>query len=705
MMLPQLLCTEHSKTFSYLWEYIKEELLRTYSFDQSSQYSWYILGIGILLSFFILRNRETRRWIMQHLMHCAILVFSLGVLLYILGFNHEGTEHNPLALLLRSVIASMEMFVSESDLIEVQDVFKENPYYMLMFSVVHFLAICISAAFILHVLGVRVVSAIKMFWLFNWYRKKNLHLYVFLDLSEESITLAKSISEREKEERERYQIIFVHTPMEKSHLERFSFSHLLSFADSKNEKLEEILSLNAYLTYSRRSIYIEMSDEEWDATMGLNRLKRFICQRAKVLSFFCMSMDEEANINAAIALHERYPWAKVYCHARKSNERELLEDANFKFVDSANLSVMELKNKGEYHPINFLPDSCVDCKTATVSGEFNALLVGLGETGRDVYRFLYEFGALPTKNHQLLPLNIYAVDKNMDKIVGAFLHKMPAIDKREKDRGRHFIKSDIGSDDFWARLYLLVDKLNCVYVTLGDNRTNIELAIDIYEYIFRHRSANLTPVYIFIRSCQIEYYQQMVRIIDKYNGKADSDSPRLVLFGAMEKILSYDMVINDSILKQAKLFHAIYEKIDLSMNQQERTVQCNQLWSHDFGKNEGVLQEIFDAKRKASQNIANSLHIPTIIRLGGKTAYKDLTAEQRENLAICEHQRWVAAHELLGYDRYNGGDANLRKKIHTDMVEYDEIGDHVEDVTVKKKYKATKQMYDFRVIETSYKLL
>lgn len=66
---------------------------------------------------------------MQHLVGCAVGVFILGTFLYVIGFNDEGTGHNPLALLLRSVIASMEMFVSESELIEVQPDMKHNPYY------------------------------------------------------------------------------------------------------------------------------------------------------------------------------------------------------------------------------------------------------------------------------------------------------------------------------------------------------------------------------------------------------------------------------------------------------------------------------------------------------------------------------------------------------------------------------------------------
>lgn len=49
-----------------------------------------------------------------------LAVFLLGVVLYFIGFNDHGSRDNVLALLLRASMSSIEMFVSESDLIEVK---------------------------------------------------------------------------------------------------------------------------------------------------------------------------------------------------------------------------------------------------------------------------------------------------------------------------------------------------------------------------------------------------------------------------------------------------------------------------------------------------------------------------------------------------------------------------------------------------------
>ncbi len=80
-----------------------------------------------------------------------------------------------------------------------------------------------------------------------------------------------------------------------------------------------------------------------------------------------------------------------------------------------------------------------------------------------------------------------------------------------------------------------------------------------------------------------------------------------------------------------------------------------------------------------------------------------LTEEQRTNLAICEHMRWVAAHEFMGYGHYVQGECDARRRTHTDMVDYDSIGTHIRDHAEREIYRSEKQHYDSLVIEASYK--
>ncbi len=359
-----------------------------------------LLGLlgAIFLVGFIFKRHAARQWVMQHLMGCAVTVFLCGVMLYVIGFNWEGTQGNAIALLLRSVTASMEMFVSESELIEVHEVPKSDFLYMTIFSIVHFLAICISAAFVIHILGTRAVSFLRMSRLANFPYKKDKEAYVFFDISDEAVDLAKSIHDHHrslpKEQRRPYRIIFVRTPQSAEHNDRFSFGHLLSMADNHNERLEELIALDAFITYSRRIVTLDLTDRDWRDTVGLNRLRRYLDQRAAHIHFFCLSPDEKANIATAVALHERFKanegHVDIYSHVNPSSVTDTFMAKGMHFIDSASLAVMELKEHPAALPAAYvLPDPA----TATATRPFNALIIGLGATGTEVLKFLYESAA------------------------------------------------------------------------------------------------------------------------------------------------------------------------------------------------------------------------------------------------------------------------------------------------------------------------
>lgn len=145
--------------------------------------------LAVLMFLLLINKKNWRKKLFNHLMGCAIGVFAMGLVLYFIGFWHEGTAHNWVASLFRSATAAMEMFVSESELIEVREVCKDDILYMLLFSTTHFLAVCISAAFIIRIMGIRFRSYLKM----RFARRTGKDVYVFFDLSPEAVNLAKDI--------------------------------------------------------------------------------------------------------------------------------------------------------------------------------------------------------------------------------------------------------------------------------------------------------------------------------------------------------------------------------------------------------------------------------------------------------------------------------------------------------------------------------
>ena len=73
------------------------------------------LIVFFIVACFLLMYSSVRKHIINNLMPYACAIFIAGFILYFIGFNGEGNESNTIALFFRSVTASMEMFVSESE--------------------------------------------------------------------------------------------------------------------------------------------------------------------------------------------------------------------------------------------------------------------------------------------------------------------------------------------------------------------------------------------------------------------------------------------------------------------------------------------------------------------------------------------------------------------------------------------------------------
>lgn len=663
------------------------------------------IAILFFVAFVFFRFKALRLNIMKHLMHAAVCVFFLGVVLYMLGFNWEGSENNSIALLFRSITSSMEMFVSESDLIEVREACKGSFWYMIVFATIHFLAVCISAAFILDLLGIRAISYIKMHNIFNFWKKKDLVMYIFLDLSSESITLAQSILTKKVScGDKKYRIIFIRTPMEEKHQERFSFSHILNFANNKNEKLEKIIEMDAFLIHSRKNIANLVRSDKWQKVVGLSHLIKYIERRAKTVSFFCMSPDEETNMNTAIYLHERYgTGAMVYSHACKNSINSLHENLNLKIVDSANMSMLTLKMNVEYQPVSFID---ADTQKGMARKPFNSLIVGLGETGLEIFKFLYEFGTFVGVNEKDNPFKCYIIDPKVDWLKDYFYMNFPAL---LNDNSVEFISKEIQQKCLWENITKIITDIDYVVICTGDDKMNISLGVDILNLAYKWKN-DTSKFRIFIQTYNKNEYDQAIRIAEYYKNEGKKRDGKLydwelVPFGVKDELFTYDKVICDKPLERAKTFYFEYEKIagSLYYNDNKEFIKLidnkEELWRARRTKKNVGLSNHNELIQKEFQDLANVWHIETKMWLAGiidpiddaqrrkleeivecitlsinrlRTKYEEnlpvddslseiITSislykdgkfkKLLENIARCEHLRWCASNKMLGYTR------------------------------------------------------
>lgn len=624
-------------------------------------HSWFGEGLAtynlavillVILALFVISKRNVRKHIINHLMKYAIIVFGAGVVLYSCGFWNEGSEGNIVACLLRSATASMEMFVSESELIEVREACKEDVIYMLLFAVTHFLAICVSAAFIIHLLGTRLKSYV--FMRCPWSKKKE--LFVFFDLSQESLSLAKDIHRTRKSKD--YQIIFVKTPMEQSHLERFSFSHILSFADNRNETIEQLTEIGAFLTYSRKSVSIGINENEWNETVGLNTLHRYILRIANDekfnTHFFCLSPNEENNINTAVALSKRYSDDKkysVYCRANHDSLTESFANLNLKFIDSANLAVMELKKKVEYQPVSFVKP---DTKMGVATKPFRSMIVGFGETGFEVFRFLYEFSSFVGKESKENPFHCDIIDpKAKQRENSLYLHCPGLEDKANKDEV-HTVLFHEGTIESQRNVVKeLISNVDYIVVCTDNEKENLSIGIALLNLAYKYRS-NSEKLAIFIGINDNREYKKAQEIAKFYNecGKKDKEGNlyefSLVPFGSKKQLFTYKNIIDEDVLNKAKEFYFEYQKTsNLLGTDKEYNCEANMDEEWDLrrkGKKQNVDKGLWNKNeltQKETQDMDNAWHIQTKLHLVGACSYcKDtdyicIEKERRERLFGC----------------------------------------------------------------------
>lgn len=650
----------------------------------------------IILFFISVWMPKVKIWLIRHLKIQAFIIWTCGVILYMVGFNEHGSATSNIALLLRSCLSSMEMFVSHSDLIEVRHELHGNATYMALFSLTHFCAVAISAIFILRLFGFRLLSWVKALWLLLQCRFHEEHNYhVMFGINANTISLASSIHLKDPKNNS---IIFIDMP-ENGHSHsatRFSFSHFFhSDSNGIDTYLEDIESMDALLfhssfNFSKADMTKDKSDVfsvfkyldfSWTVYAPLQRLlrnaatnKSFHIDRSHV-NFFFLSDKEDENI-AAIVMLQKLQNKQVdqtlfslscYCHARKSRDNSaMLNDGPLAFkihiIDTSNLAVMHLKKNHKYHPVNFVEK---DTEKGTVTSAFTGMVIGFGETGRDAFRFLYEFSSF-TKDNRGIPSEkkIHIIDQQIDMQKADFLNEAPAL-KGKADINWWDVPST-HSEAFWNRLSTIINSLNYVVISVKDDDEAADIATSIFEYAYRHR-ADLHHFNIFVRlrnSMRTDY----LRHHEEFFGT-------IIPFGSNKEAFTYDVINTDVLEKEAKRFKYRYDMLTSNFACGNEEVEAEAAW---LKRRLSYITENDAHKRKEKeikvwyqeeQDRSNAWHIYTKTALANSTITSATLQDKAHklllhNLSNCEHLRWNAKMELLGFEPATKDDISKDEEAH-----------------------------------------
>lgn len=598
---------------------------------------WIELALFILMVVFgfVLISSRLRRLSLRYLMQIAMAVFVSGVGLYLVGFCHEGSAYNALALVPRSVIASVEMFVSESELIEVSPEWKNDQLYMSLFAVVHFLAFCVSAAFIIHLWGFRLVSMAKV-W-FSQKRKRD--LYVFFDLSDESIRLAESCQEQMLKRQQsgskvNYRIVFVKTPADERTIDRFSFSHILNVERTQSEKMERLIEMDALLMNCKRNVSIGMDSADWETSRGLKRLKRYIAKSTGKKCFFCLSPNEENNIQTAVALSNQFvpmderttdspnSEFQIYCRAHQDVITDSLSSYSLQIIHSAKLSLVELKRDVDSLPISYVKP---DTRRAVATKPFRALIVGFGKTGYQLFSFIYENAAVMGSDGQENPIYCDIIDPNADQLKEKLYMRCPELLEHSSC---HLTFWQGTVENYREHIIGWVKELDYIAVTTHDDNLNLSIGLSLVDLIYKYRETS-DKVGLFIGVNAEDTFKKAQSIADYYNKCGSEDTDRkyhlfIKPFGSLERLFTYDNIINDPLVDLAKSFYYEYQKTSLYLQNADLSalaISREQEWmarrnSASFQGSKGMANKN-KLSQQEFQDISNAWHIKTKRYLSG----------------------------------------------------------------------------------------
>lgn len=622
----------------------------------------------------------------------AGLILIAGTIVYGYGFYEGGTQESFLALGIRSVMSSFEMFIGGNDLLEVREQAHEDATYMTIFSTVHILAIFISIAAAAAALGSRAKFMLKL--IKESFLGKKKKTYVFFGATEPAFLLAKDIRMKKDQDA---RFVFVQMPRAKEESEDGHAIHgLISMFNYRRSILKRIREIghDAHLAIANKSFsdfecpdfryYDETANFgekksrddymnpngfqkpfELFSAMGLKTLRRILLRRTcrdMQISMFFLNEDPEFNLYSLDVLSSDpyfkessennsekssektlepstiIPKVVVYCQARRDNIN-LLEEHRFlqknklevHIVDAAYLSVFYLKNNIEHLPVSY-----VTHKDGKVTSAFNTLILGFGETGQECLRFLYEYGAFVDENGERSPFHCTVMDKCMDKIKGTYLMHAPALSSSPLIS---FEQMDANHPDFWNRMKELILEMNYVVISVGDDEENISLAINLYEFASRERSNQLDNFTIFVRSYNPSHERRLNNIAQHYNLKNDTSRDkskyrqRIVVFGELDEIYTFDRISfedeNEERQGQVRDFYEVY-RILAGGKDWDWEERHRKLLDPKLPSDMPLLFRYRKLYRMESQDYANWMHIKTKLELLGLPSDKDEhTAHQR----------------------------------------------------------------------------
>lgn len=556
----------------------------------------------------------------------AILILVSGTAINMLGLSWEPFVEGGITLFFRSFIMAIKMFVYDFDLMELH-VAQKTPYFLDFYFFIFSAAVLTSISAIILLFGKRARTLLVLAL------RKRKFRHVFIDMNRRNIVVAAGLKDED--------VAFIEFPSEKGE-EKLSVANVLKGlgGDAAKDKLR--FGRRLVCLYAKKRLKPGNGGGNVFATIGLDRLRRLVDSDT---AFYILSDDPMRNLDELMALLEDEELERNTIHVCLSREgvaryyKTTMKQTGVHFIYPSSLAAVELMKMPVCHPASVMspvnsedgsPLGCVD-------GGFNALVIGFGETGQAVAKFLYEFSSAVGPDGKPAPASIIINDERMERLKGPFVFDNPALGTSPSVS---FENLGTESSEFWQRLMDRLDGLNYISIAMKDDASNLDLACTILMYALKKRKGGVSNFRIVVRKRSSLSHEK--RLVERMNEKVGREV--MVCYGEQENIFTSEMIvaggrsgINRSATSMADRIADAY-----------RTVSGSDVTLDDHA---GSYHEKSRKRMEMHQFISRANHTASLGYLLGPgfSVDSDLPDGLLENLAKAEHLRYSRYLEAHGY--------------------------------------------------------
>lgn len=610
-----------------------------------------LTALLIVYAVYLFRSRLNPKVVRR----AALIIFLAGTVLLTFGFGHESYVEGFLTRVFRSAYMTIKMFVYDGELIELEES-QHSPYFLELYFFIFYAAMMTSISALILLFGKKAATAFLLF-----FRKRKFR-HIFVGVNNRSKMTASGIEGED--------IAFIEFPSD-SEGHKVSMEQVISgMAEHKKDHLR--YRKHTSLLSAKRNLEAGMPTDNIFATIGLEKLKKLISADT---AFYIMSEDTARNLDDLMALLRDDSLKGNTIHVCLSREgvaryyKTIMKHTGVHIIYPSSLSVVELMTRADCHPAYVMQPvfEADGSPTGAVDGEFNALVVGFGETGQAVTKFLYEFSSAVYPDGTPLPAHITVCDNNINRLKGQFIFDNPEMGESGV---LSFENEGTDSQAFWDRLMQRIDSLNYIAISLKDDAANQDLACTIFNYALKKRRGGLDGLRIAVRKRRTFQYDR--KLIEGLNAKAGCEA--IICYGEYEKIFTPEMIVSEkgSGINMSAITMA--GEISNAYTAVSGEAVPTETGAKDAGQKSRAHMELH-------QLISRSNNLATLsILTGGRS---EVSAKALENLSRREHlryQRYLTAHsysfaetdndslktshQICGWESLSGTD----REYHRDMV-------------------------------------